>query len=88
MSGVFDKIVEVLPSLPNELPRIIKTERFRDESEADKLVDDCDQIDLETSFDEDQVSLPSRMSCVVRKPVFWVSYQVQHKLDCIAAAVW
>lgn len=54
MSGVFDKIVEVLPSLQNELPRIIKTERSRDESEQDKLVDDCDQIDLETSFDEDQ----------------------------------
>ena len=62
MSGVFDKIVEVLPSLPNELPRIIKTERSRDESEADKLVDDCDQIDLETSFDEDQVSFTPGMS--------------------------
>ena len=56
MSGVFDKIVDALPSLPNELPRIIKPERPRDETETDKLVDDCDQIDLDTCFDEDEVS--------------------------------
>ena len=58
MSGMFDKIVEVLPSLPNELPRIIKTEKSREDGEMDKLLEDCDQIDLEARFDEDPVCFP------------------------------
>ena len=56
MSGMFDKIVEVLPSLPNELPRIIKQEKSRDDtSETDKVVEDADQIELVTEFDEEPV---------------------------------
>ena len=55
MSGMFDKIVEVLPSLPNELPRIIKQEKSRDDSETDKVLEDADQIELVTEFDEEPV---------------------------------
>ena len=67
MSGMFDKIVEVLPSLPNELPRIIKQEKSRDDSETDKVVEDADQIELVTEFDEEPVSV-YHMDSDARKP--------------------
>jgi hypothetical protein len=54
MSGVFDKIVEGLPSLPQQLPRIIPPINQRDEKDdtpGDKPTEDTDEIDL--AYEED-----------------------------------
>ena len=83
MSGMFDKIVEVLPSLPNELPRIIKQEKSRDDSETDKVVEDADQIELVTEFDEEPVIVHLSYMCLdMTKPYFIACKQQRGRSAC------
>ncbi|XP_060583829.1 sorting nexin-19-like [Ruditapes philippinarum] len=59
MSGVFDKIVEGLPSLPQQLPRIIPPINQRDEKDdtpGDKPTEDTDDIDLDYEEDINKMS--------------------------------
>lgn len=58
MSGVFDKIVEGFPSLPQQLPRIISPfdqREERDDLTIEKLTSDTDDIDLIFEDDTDKV---------------------------------
>ena len=61
MSGVFDKIVEGLPTLHQQIPKMIPSfESPDDKKDVEEQLEDRDNIDVEVIFDSDEVGFMLR----------------------------